>query len=363
MLLGLDAVSLKSIEDEARANVDKVTLMNLGTARRMKPDQTHIQYIRAKRNLNYLRRNAGKMLSEVVARHFENALALYKALPRVLPFHRSNAQTRLVVGSNKAGKSMAVASEVARIVRGKHPTRQKNGGTILCVGLDEDHLNHMWEDLLTKSLFKVVPDEITGVPRAVRPDPLNHRQIDPIDEARKELWRDSPPFIPPEEWDYEGGIVYRERGKNVPAQVRIRSTGWKMLFYPSGGNPRRGISVNEAWFDEEIANSIWFTEVMARLIKANGNFMWSATPQTQTEDLLKIHNRFARAEPDIEEFQIFLEDNPYMSAESKLKLYNSIAEFGEDELAVRYYGQWAILGRRVYNFDMTGPMRSEGWEA
>ena len=52
-------------------------------------------------------------------------------------------------------------------------------------------------------------------------------------------------------------------------------------------------------------------------------------------------------EPNIEEFKVLLEDNPYIPAQARVNLYNSL-KHDPDNLAVRYYGDWAILGRKVY---------------
>lgn len=285
---------------------------------------------------------------------FENSLLLFKALPAARPFYKSPAKRRLIVGSNRAGKTCHACAEIARIVRGYHPRIPRKNGKMLCVGLDEEHIApNMWEKLTQPGLFKLIPDESTGVPRAVRPDPTNPLVIDPSDMARKSEWYNAPPMIPPEEYDYDGGIVWRDKGKNCPGIVKIRSTGWKMMFYPSGGHPRRGLDVHFAWFDEEVAQTLWFTETMPRLLDHGGSFLWSATPQTDTEELLKLHRRFEAGDPDVAEFALRLDDNPYQSAEDKARLYNDLKDFGDEVLQVRYYGKWGILGRQVYpDFDL-----------
>lgn len=291
---------------------------------------------------------------EVYRRLFNDALRLYRALPAAMPFHRSDKRTRIVVGSNQAGKTVSNIAEVARIVLGRHPNFPKRDGIALCVGLDANHIGqNMWHKLSQPGCFQLVPDETTGVPRAVRPDPENPKVIDPIDLARKKLWKPAPAFLPAEEWDYDGGIVWSDRGNNVPLVVSIRSTGWKMLWHPSGGNPRRGIDVNFSWFDEEIAQDAWYYETMPRLLKRDGSFLWSATPQSANEILVKLLARAEAGDENVEAYWLYLEDNPYISPEAKKKMYDDFASMSEEDLAVRYYGKLAILGRKVYpQFDM-----------
>lgn len=313
---------------------------------------------------DWLRYNAIPICREYYRRNFENALKLYKAQPAAREFHRCIRKRRLLVGSNQAGKTTGAVAETSRVVRGAHPLMPKRDGIMLCVGLDENHIGqNMWEKL-TSPAFKVVPDEITGAPRAVRPDPKDPKHIDPIDLAREHLWKPAPPFLPPEEWDYPGGIAWDAKNKNVPAIVNIRSTGWKMLWHPSGGNPRRGITLHWAWMDEEIAKILWFTETMPRLLREGGMFVWSATPQSETEELLKLHRLVEDGDPDTAEFTLYLEDTPYIPDAEKKRFYNICKAFGDEVLQVRYFGKWGILGRQVYpDWDLRGKMGVDGFDA
>lgn len=325
-----------------------------------KKDEKQRNIILAK---NWLQQNALDIAKAFIKRRFMDSLVLYKALPPALAFHRCKAHNKLIVGSNKAGKTCAAGFEAASKVLGRHPRRPKRDGWLLCVGLDEDHISHMWGDILTKEgLFYIVPDEINGAPRAVRPDPNDPKHIDPIDLDRQELWQPAPAFIPQEEWDYPGGIVWRDKGKNAPAIVKIKSTGWKITFHPSGGVPKRGIAITDAWFDEEIANMLWITEVIPRLVKDDGHFVWSATPQTAAEELVRMHNRVLNGDPDIAEFTLYLEDNPYITDDAKKRMHDAISAFGDEELAVRYYGEWAVYGRKIYpQWDMN-KLGTDEWE-
>lgn len=92
---------------------------------------------------------------------------------------------------------------------------------------------------------------------------------------------------------------------------------------------------------------------MPRLVDRNGHFLWSATPQSDTEELLKLHRRFQNNDPAVAEFSLHIEDNPYLPPEAKERLYKDLESFGQEVLDVRYHGKWGILGRQVYGeFDM-----------
>lgn len=298
--------------------------------------------------------NARGISREYFRRHFNSGLSLYRALPAAWQFHWSKAHERLLYGSNQAGKTGAALTEVGRISLGKHPDFPKRDGIMLCVGLDGDHIGqNMWHKLTTPTLFQTVPDEITGAPRAVRPDPNDPRHLDPIDLARQDQWEWAPPILPPEEWDFKGGVVWEDKGRNIPRLVNIRSSGWTQLWHPSGGKERRGIEIDFAWFDEEIERKNWYYETVPRLLRRNGRFLWSATPQTEEYLLLNLHQRVEGGDRDIAEFQLQLDDNPYISDDAKRKMHSKFSAMSADDLAVRYYGEFAALKKKIYSeFDM-----------
>ncbi len=291
-----------------------------------------------------------RMIGEY-ARRMRDALNLYKPLPgECTLFHASMAQTRLIYGSNQSSKTVTASAEIARIARGMDPynKRDKKDLVILAVGKDGDHIGDtMWEKLWMPGLFEIVPDEVTGAWRAVRPDPNNLQEIDPIDLDRKDLWMPSPPLIPPSALRGGAkGIAWDKKNANIPRKVYF-ANGTKIYFHSSNGSPRQGYEVDVGWFDEEIENERWYGETQARLLKRNGIFIWSATPQASTAQLLELHDRCVCGEENIAEFKVLLEDNPYVPKQAKINLYNSL-KHDPDNLAVRYYGEWAILGRKVY---------------
>jgi hypothetical protein len=296
----------------------------------------------------WILQNSRALIKEYYRRTFDNALKLYRAVPLAVPFHRARAYIRLVVGSNQSGKTTSACAEIARIVLGKHPAYPKRDGIMLCVGLDEDHIGqNMWQKLSQTRSFQLVPDEVTGAPRAVRADPKDPRHLDPIDLARQDQWTWAPPFIPPE-YAPEDNIVWENKKKNVPRVVKL-TTGWTMLWHPSGGTPRRGIEIDCAWFDEEIRNSLWFIEVIPRLLRRNGSLIWSATNQTAGEELVKLHRRVEAGDPDVHETTLYLVDNPFISDEAKRRMKETYLAMSQEDYEVRYLGKWSVFANRVYD--------------
>ncbi len=236
---------------------------------------------------------------------------------------------------------------------GQHPDFPKYNGTILCVGLDGDHIGqNMWEKIAQPTMFQTIRDEVTNIPRAVRWDASDPTKICPLDKARESEWEWAPPFIPESEWNWKSGIksgiAWEHAGLNIPRLVTIRSTGWKMLWHPSGGTPRRGISITAAWFDEEIQKKSWFFETIPRLLRQNGRFIWSATPQTHEILLSKIHKRIENGEADISEYKLLIAENPFVPEEAKKIAYKTFKAMSKDEFRVRWLGEWAIDEKKVY---------------
>lgn len=279
-------------------------------------------------------------------KRMQDSLALYQPLPAADAFHKSKTYCRLVVGSNRAGKTLCASTEFARVLRGRDPykKRARRDLRLLAVGKDGDHIGQvMWKKLWWPGAFQVVPDEISGLLRAVRLDPKNPRQIDPIDWERQDKWMPSPPLIPPEDIRQ---IAWEAKNQNIPRLVTT-ANGSEALFHSSKGSPRQGIEVDMFWLDEEIENKDWISESFARLLDRGGTMMASFTPQASTPAYFELHKKVLAGSRMVEEFNLTLDDNPFISDDAKAQLYESLCD-DQNELDVRYYGKWAILGRLVY---------------
>lgn len=280
--------------------------------------------------------------------HLGDALLQYRPLPVAKGFHLSKRRIRLVTGANQAGKSLTAAAEWAMRARRMHPVpRYEDAATLLmlAVGKDEDHLGSvMWKKLGWPGAFEVIPDHETGVIRALDIDPNDPQQVAPWDLERRHLWRPAGPLIPPNEI---AQIAWSKKNEAIPSRVVLKC-GAEMTFHTSKGSPRNGIQVHWAWYDEEIENLKWLAETMPRLVRFDGSFIWSATPQASTPQLFDLHNRFLDGDLGVDEYTLLIADNPYFSKSAKDALFADLLALGEEELAVRWYGKYAIASRKVY---------------
>lgn len=282
------------------------------------------------------------------ARQIGDALNLYLPLPAMERFHAAHTHIRLVNGSNQSGKTFAAAVEFARIFRGMDPYEKRAAKDLrmLMVGRDEDHLGQvMWNKLYFPGAFMIVPDEHDGFWRAVRPNRHDPLHIDPIDEARRELWQPAPPLIPA---DAIVKLSYSKASEAIPSFFS-GPNGSECLCHTSRGAPRQGIQLDYAWMDEELINRKWVPELIGpRLVKRNGIAVWSATPEDQTPQFYELLKRAWGGDVDVAEFSLLVSDNPYYSDESKRLLYADLAAQGDDVLQVKWFGKPSIAGLAVY---------------
>lgn len=308
----------------------------------VRAEQPRIQFSSAK-----IADYAYQIIAEYAARTKE-ALHIYRPLPEAEAFHKSPAKRRLALGSNRAAKTMSAAIECARAVcacdpYGKSPERD---GRFVAVGFHGDHIGQiMWRKLSYPGAFQMVPDEITGEWRSVRPDPANPLLLDPIDLARTHLWKPAAPLIPPR---MIAEIGWEKKNENIPRMVYL-TTGWELRFCSSKASADRGSDINALWLDEEIENRDWWNEGCRGLVDRRGWAVWSATPQSATDQLFALHDSAQDAtDPDLVEFKFTIDNNPYILPEAKAQFYKDLVVQGPDEVAVRYYGEFAAAGLRVY---------------
>lgn len=279
----------------------------------------------------------------------KDALAMYKPLPAAAPFHACRAYQRILSGSNQGGKTNAAETEWALIGRGMDPHEKRSPRDLRmgAVGKDSKHIGSvMWKKLYWPGAFDTIIDADTGLLRSTRPSLDDSRVLDPSDLARKGEWMPSPPMIPPS-CIVPGGIVWESKGEGIPSQVNLKN-GTEMLFRTSNGAPWQGIQLDVVHFDEEITDPRWLPESLARLQRRNGIFIWSATPQASTPQLLALHKAFLAGDPDVAEFTLLTSDNPYFDPIAKERFRKSLLMLGDEEYAVRWLGHYAILGRAAY---------------
>lgn len=289
------------------------------------------------------------ILRRLLSRQMEG-LKLYRPLPHLAGFHEANCGWRVIDGSNRSSKTLSGCVELIRAWLGVDPFDKyvKRNLNSLVVSLDLDHIGLLWRKCEQPGAFKIIADEQTGLPRSVRPDPKNPRQLDPYDEAYREKWRDAPPLIPPRM--IHGEPAWEDRRKRVPRYVRFAS-GALCLFRSSDGRPPQGDHYHVVLFDEHIANPDFIAEAKRGLVGLDEpplhrpKGIWTATAQSMNPELLELRERADAGSPDVRAWPALIVDNPYVPQEEKQIFHDSLSE---DERRVRYYGEYASAARRCY---------------
>jgi len=333
-------------------------LLRLSDLARFIPNEFRDELPSTKKSLP-VEADEGKVVSEAIfaeyamrlvaayCRALKDALRLYAPLPMAAEFHSCMAHIRLLNGSNQAGKSLAAGAEFARVMRGMDPYGKRANKDLAALVIGKDHRHNgtvIWKKLWFPGEFQIVPDEIDNSWRAVRPDPADPNHIDPIDLARKKLWQPAPPLIPPAAIKH---IAWEDKASGVPGKLFLQN-GSEAWFCTSNGDPPQGVQVDYAWPDEEIDGRKWIPEIWPRLVKREGIFVWSYTPQESTPEAYALYQRFLEGDPDVEEFKLLVSENPYLTDSAKAKLYASYAAQGAEQVRVRWDGEHAIASRVIY---------------
>ena len=284
-----------------------------------------------------------KLVSELVLRRTD-ALRLYKPMPSQLEFHKSQAMERLLIGSNRSGKTFSAAVECAWAARGEHPYLEypKGDMEIYCVAKDERQIAEVWWKKLTKAgcgkQWYMVPDPATGEWRT-------YNQSEDLE--LKHLRRKVPPLIPRRYW--AGEPVWATKKGDCPKMLTLKN-GTKIHFFTANGKPPQGTSVDLCLFDEEVEDSQWYEEMAARLVDYEGRFIWSATPQAGSEALWDLHQRAEDEEesenPTITEHFCHIDNNPYVSTKAKESLKLKFSS--PDAYQVRIEGKFASQQHLIY---------------
>lgn len=171
------------------------------------------------------------VLNELALRESE-ALACYRPVPGAADFHACIAGEVGLVGSNRAGKSVAAGVEVSMAATGQHPTPGKypeKALEIAIVGPGEKHLRLVYRILFRPGQFKLLqdPDGTWHVPSYENPD----------DVAREREWMDAPPLIPTRLVESESWI---DKKAEEPALVRLVN-GTTLYFFSFDSIPPQGV--------------------------------------------------------------------------------------------------------------------------
>jgi hypothetical protein len=287
-----------------------------------------------------------QQLMQVIAKRRCEALTLYTPLDYLEDFHGDSSPERLVFGSNRAGKTLATMSEVARAVTGRDPHNKypKTDGRCYIVAFTEKELGEViYPKLFRAGAFRMIEDPVTGDFRPVLPK-------DPYDSANRHKWKPAPPLIPPR---FIASMSWKSKAKNVPAKFVLKN-GWELSFFTSLGMPVTGADVDLVVFDEEIENDAWYPEMAARLVDRRGKFIWGATPQAATERLVDLYKRSQKLKgAKVRSYFCSVFKNIYLPPEGLEELLEKFQE-GSQEYEVRVEGKFAIMAFRIFpEFDIS----------
>lgn len=291
------------------------------------------------------RQRAVAALRKLAAMRMET-LALYTAFTVVEPFHASNAIWRILVGGNRSSKTTAGLIEDARAFAGCDPYNKykPRDGKILLIGLDEKHLaDPIARKLFQPGAFKLIRDEITNLPRFLRPDPNNPQQLDPYDEAYREKWFDAPPIIPPR--ILKRPIAWVDRAAGVPAACHS-ITDWTIEFRSSKSAPKQGDEIDLGHIDESIVNGQHFVEMSRGLVSRAGLGIWTATPQNVSHYLRELKRRNERGDQNVYCAIPTIYDNYTISEARREEFVASIPSLAERR--IRIMGEFAFTGLACY---------------
>lgn len=292
-------------------------------------------------------------------------------------FHRSLASERLVRGGVRGGKTVCAATETGSAATGipltdsrgreiphKFPTNRPL--LIWVIGFDEGHISVMYKKLFAPGLFKIITDKATGQWRAWRP-------WDPDDAARENETKQSPPIIPGGPDCDPKGLIAEWAWSNKAGRVfdlcRLKN-GTEIRAFTSGGAAGQGEAVDLIWIDEDIKYPEHIAEWQSRLSDVRGRLIWSAWPHSDNEAIKNITMRAQeqrdRKEPDVAEWVLPFDANPYVPAEEKRKRLEGWGAISEAVLRARNLGEYTDDYQLVYptfNNDVHGMPRKAGPDA
>lgn len=277
-----------------------------------------------------------------------DATSLYRPLEGAQRFHELDVKWRILDGSNRSGKTLAAAVEVARAVTARDPYDKyiHHNGRAIVVGLDTSHLATIYSKLFEPGALKIIFDEEKNQFRPLRVIKDGGRvTICPKDMEKRDSWMDAPPLIPQR---YIRSIAWYDRARRVPARVLL-TTGWVISFHSSLGRAPQGEHYDLAWIDEAIANDQFYYEISRGIVDLGSakksKAIWSACPQIPNYQLWELRREAESGSPRVAAFRLTIDTNPYVDDEEKRAFYNSLSPL---ERQTRYYGVHAIDALRAY---------------
>ena len=218
------------------------------TAGTIIPDLPKVEEIPKECPENMESQRVVRKASNLLLARSKESLRLYEPLPIAEQFHASGAPERILRGSNRSGKTLASALEIARALTGQDPYHKypETDGRCFIVGMDGKHnAEVLFRKLFRPNAFRIIRDNTTNLWRTWRP-----WQDD--DLTRKRESKPSRPLVP----SYMVKTYsWENKAEGVPNLVRLHN-GWEARFFSSLGTPPQGSDVDLVWMDEEIVNCL-----------------------------------------------------------------------------------------------------------
>lgn len=303
--------------------------------------------------------SAFKHLAVAIAeldRRAREPLAVYRPTPAQEAFHKSHARYRIVVGGNRAGKTLCAAIEFASVFTGMpvldcqgQPIPWKfgwkpEGLTLWSIAFDQKYIAQTIHRMLFEPGVFLLLKQPDGTYVTFNPEIPEHK-------AREDECIKSEPLIPERfiQGGYGEGLKYEDLGKRVINEAH-GVNGTRAFFFPSTSRDAKGgDDVHLLWPDEDIMYPDHVPEWRHRLKRVKGWFQWSATPQMKHTELLELCKKAEEDEgsenPDFAHFRLRARDNPTIATSE-----HNLASRGlsEDIIRAREEGEFTFDSTMVY---------------
>jgi phage terminase large subunit-like protein len=227
----------------------------------------------------------------------------YRPQEQQVPFHASRAKGKLALGGNRAGKTVAGATEVTQKMCGIHQN-QKKPPPVAWRGVASS---------LEEGIKKIMIPEL--------------QKWIPTSQLKFGSWEAS--------YDAAARVLTLENGSTI-----------EFLTNEQDVQKHAGTSRDGVWFDEEPSQAI-FNENMIRLADVDGEWIMTMTPLL---DMSWTYNRLylEGLKPEVENIEVFhfdTLDNPYVDEGVLAEL---LIGMSDEEKAARTHGTYYNLSGGIY---------------
>lgn len=306
-----------------------------------------------------------QLLEEKLRRKY-SAVSLFRPLANPDPLHSQEALFRcleprqhLVIGSNRAGKTVAMSVKYAAMaldqpvifnngekVWQRRPDQKNRPLLMWLVGYDLKHVGQVIYPILRKpGAFKVIRDEATGCLRPFNP----HSARDWERNDRGDVLQ-APSLIPDEEVEDE--VWYSKKGHELKS-ITLKN-GTEIRAYSSTQEAAAGVKVDCIWINERMEQDAHYEEFLFRLLDLRGRIFWDVYSEKNANDIVlslwdvaQQQMEQPEEERTVAAFQLLAGDNPFLPQKSRKEILES-GVLSEEALLTRDKGQLLINHLRFY---------------